>query len=175
MVLIFALLACAPKAPEVSAATPLPIDVALVAAPMGDAPPGDAPARLADGVDALLSARNLVPRRVEASSWGEAFAGKRVATQRMSWLTEREGHGSAVLLVSLEPRYFGFVSGRYRWSVQVEIVVQDASRPEHAVVDTFEVPALLTWDHEREDAAIAAASPVIERRIAERVEDWLGG
>ncbi len=113
--------------------------------------------------------------RVCASEWGAEFTGRRLLDQRAGWLAERPGHGDALLLVDLQPRYFGFFSGRYRWSVTVGVTLRDLSRPDHVVTDSFEVPALLTWDHEREDAAIEAASVVIRKRIEDRVEDWLGG
>lgn len=168
-------LGCGPKTPVEAATTPIPVDVALVASPMGSTEPRDAPERLAESVDALLTERNLVPRRIPASEWGAEFADRRLLDQRAAWLAERPGHGDAVLLVDLEPRYFGFFSGRYRWSVTVGLTLRDLTRPDHVVTDTFEVPALLTWDHEREDAAIEAASVLIRKRIEDRVEDWLGG
>ena len=168
------LFACAPKKPVVGAASPILVDLALVASPMAGEPV-DAPVALAAGISALLTERNLLPTLVSASEWAAVFAGRRLPDQRAAWLAERPGHAPTVLLVALEPRYFGFVNGRYRWSVTVELVLRDLGRPDHTVTDRFEVPALLTWDHEREDAAIDAASVVIRERISNRVDDWLGG
>lgn len=174
MVLI-ALWGCAPKAPAVSATAPVAVDVAWVAAPMGDLPPRDAPAALADALEPLLRARNLQPVRVPAAEWAAPFDARDLPEQRASWLAARAGAADAVLLADLSPRYFGFVNGRYRWTVTAELWLVDPHAPTHTVTDRFEVPTYLTWDHERDDAALLAAAPLIGRHLEDLAEDWIGG
>jgi hypothetical protein len=159
----------------VSASAPLTVDVAWVAAPMGEVPPREAPAALADAMEKQLRSRNLQPHRVPAAEWGVPFDARDLPEQRAGWLVARPGAADAVLLADLSPRYFGFVNGRYRWTVTAELWLVDPDDPTHAVTDRFEVPAYLTWDHERDDAALVAAAPLVGRHLDDLVEDWLGG
>lgn len=172
MVLIGLMLACAPKSPPLSAATPTPLDLVLVAEVPGEPAPRDVPAHVASRIGELATVRNLVPKQVPASAWSSAFASRETAGQRVGWALEQPGSSGATLVVSVMPTYFGFVAGRYRWTVAVESTLRAGDSPEQS--ERVEVPVLLTWDHEREDAAIIAALPLIEREIADQLDRWLG-
>jgi hypothetical protein len=171
MVLIAWLFACGPKAAPIAAAEPTPIDLVLVAEEPGDSPPRDVPPRAASRIGQVAAEYNLIPRAVDAGTWSEAFAARETAEQRVAWAREQPGAAPNVLVISVVPTYFGFVAGRYRWTVSVASTLQAAGAPEQA--ERFEVPVLLTWDHEREDAAIDAALPLIEREVADQIEGWL--
>ncbi len=171
MVLISWLLACAPKGPPVAAANPTPVDLVLVAEDQGDSAPRDVPPTAATRIGQLAADRNLLPRPITASVWSEAFASRETVEQRLAFAGAQPGASSATVLVTVEPGYFGIVSGRYRWTVDVDVALHapDADAARH-----FQVPVLLTWDHEREDAAINAALPLIAREIELQLDRWLG-
>jgi hypothetical protein len=170
MVLIHALLACGPKAAPVAAAQPTPLDLVLVAEDQGDHAPRDVPPAAASRIGQVAADRNLLPRPITASAWSTAFASRETAAQRLAWAAEQPSAAPATLVVSVEPSYFGIVAGRYRWTVDVDLALRagDADQAEH-----LRVPVLLTWDHEREDAAIDAALPLIERAVEAELDRWL--
>jgi hypothetical protein len=167
-------IACAPKASPQAAAVATPVDVAVVESTLGDAPVREAPDAFASAIADVLKDRNFVPKALAADAWAEPFSSRRSAPARVGWLAERQGAGPVIALVNVEPSFFALIDGRYRWTVAVDVAIREVARPAHEVDDHFEVPVLLTWDHEREDAAVNAGISVIERRVASDVEEWLG-
>lgn len=166
MVLILAALGCVARHEPVRADTPTPIDVVPVLAGVDDPAVTDAPERLDEALVQTLSAHNLQPTLVPADRWTQAFVTTRDTPRRVEHLAPKGN----LLLVETEAAYFSQLNGRYRWTVDVTLTLVPAG-----LSDTFEVPVFLEFQHEREEQALAAATPVIARHVGDLVDDWLAG
>ncbi len=174
MVLIL-LFACLPKQAPVQSIQALPTDVVAVANLLESREVRDGPAALYSAMEELLQQRNLRPQRVEPAVWTAEFGNRRSPGQRVLFLTERAGAGEVVLLVDTTASFYSQMSGRYRWTVAVEAQLRASNADKNPLSLNFEVPVFLDFDHEREDAAIAAAVPVIQHRLAALLDEWLSG
>lgn len=171
--LLFAAAAgCVPKSELLTAKDPVPVSVALVVEPAEGRAPLDPPEAVAAAVDAVLSARKLTPTRVNAASWAEVFTNKRTSAQRLGWLVEQPGQ-TLVMLVETHASYYSEMNGRYRWTVSTNATLVPRDRPAEAVTSSFEIPVFLNFYHQKEDAALEAAVPVLSRRLGELVDAWL--
>ena len=169
------LFACLPKQAPVQSISALPTDLVAVANLLESREVRDGPAALYGALEGLLQQRNLVPQRVEPAAWSAEFTNRRSPGQRVLFLAERSTTERVVLLVDTTASFYSQMSGRYRWTVAVEAQVRAAPTDKNPLSVTFEVPVFLDFDHEREDAAIAAAVPVIQHRLASLLDEWLGG
>jgi hypothetical protein len=174
MVLIL-LFACLPKQAPVQSIQALPTDVVVVANLLESREVRDGPTALYTAMEELLQARNLQPKRVEPLAWTAEFGNRRSPSQRILFLTERAEAGEVVFLVDTTASFYSQMSGRYRWTVAVEAQLRGSKADKNPVSLNFEVPVFLDFDHEREDAAIAAAVPVIQHRLAALLDEWLAG
>lgn len=73
---------------------------------------------------------------------------------------------AATLHLSTETDFFAQVAGRYRWTVRVRATLD---RPGSRVENTWDIPVFMVYDHERDDDAVRAAIPSIERHL----DAWL--
>lgn len=169
------LFACLPKQAPVQSLSPLPTDLVAVANLLESRDVRDGPAALYSAMEGLLQQRNLLPQRVEPEIWTAEFANRRSPGQRVLFLAERGPTERVVLLVDTTASFYSQMSGRYRWTVAVDAQVRAAPADKNPLSVQFEVPVFLDFDHEREDAAIAAAVPVIQHRLASLLDEWLGG
>ena len=175
MVLSLWLLACTPKHPPVVAASPIATDVVVVQDQLDQRGVTAGPPALQDGVRELLGRHALTAMPVPPETWQEAFGSRRTESQRLAWMTERSGASPALLLVETRAEFYSQMNGRYRWTVEVRTSLRSTAKAEQLASDSFSVPVFLDFDHEREDAAIAAAVPVIQHHLELMVENWLGG
>jgi hypothetical protein len=79
------------------------------------------------------------------------------------------------VIVAAEAHFYSQIEGRLRWTVAVDLLLATPGAPERPVVHHFEVPVFLQFLHEKEDAAVEAAAPVIARQVASHAGAWLGG
>lgn len=175
MAVLLGLAGCAPKtASVVSAPSALPTATAFVLTPE-EGPSRGVPQGLADGLDGLLSARNLVVQDVAPDAFAGPFGTRQATPHRLAWLADQGDAPALVLLVEAQVRFYSQLAGRYRWTVRVEASLAPVDQLEAAVVTTIEVPVFLQFHHEREGAALAAAAPAVERQVAWLLDSYLGG
>lgn len=169
------LLACAPKQAPLQALTAWPVDTVVVANLLDSREVREGPDALYTSVEGLLRQRNLQPQRLDAAQWTGAFTTRRSPGQRLVFLAERPEAAEVILLVDSTASFYSQMSGRYRWTVAVEAHLRRSNDGNSSMSLNFEVPVFLDFDHEREDAAIAAAVPVIQHRLGQLLDEWLGG
>lgn len=175
MVLSLWLLACVPKHTAVVSSTPIATDVVVVQDQLDQRTVASGPTALVTGVSDLLGKHGLNAMPVAPESWVEAFGARRTESQRLAWMTERTGASPAILLIETRAEFYSQMNGRYRWTVEVRSSLRSTAHPEQLASDSFSVPVFLDFDHEREEAAIAAAIPVIQHHLDVMVDAWLGG
>jgi hypothetical protein len=128
-----------------------------------------APARLEDGLLATLSERNLRPMTVPDAEI-PGLLGRGNGRMRLEQLAARDASAELLVLVEAEPSFYAQVAGRYRWTVAVTLTLADRADLDAAQVLSFDVPVFLQFSHEKEDAALAEATPVIQRKLGEMLD-----
>ncbi len=129
-----------------------------------------------EALAAVLAEHNLSPTWVDPDD-GRAGGGPAEATEVR--LHRLQAHAAAmgvpqVLLVEVQPSYYAQMDGRYRWTVAARVVVRGAGVEAPSAEETFSVPVFLRFDHEREEAALAAARRRLLRRVRRAVDTYLG-
>lgn len=172
---LLAALGCGPKAPP----PPVAVQPALLVAalePLADAPPRALPPGAEARVLAALRGVGLDATAVPAADFGPAFQSRRTPEHRSAWLRTQSGDGAPLLVIVVaEAHFYSQIEGRLRWTVAVDLLLATPGAPERPVVHHFEVPVFLQFLHEKEDAAVEAAAPVIARQVASHAGAWLGG
>lgn len=169
MVLI-ALLACIKHLPPAVDGGGRAVSVVAVVDAVGDAPTADAPESLDKAIAAALSARKLMPTVLSPEQWQAALGPARSSEQREAALAAFSPSLPNVL-VELAPAFYSELSGQYRWTVGVKLSL---AIPDSNTFDAaFSVPVFLRYAHEGESEAVAAAAPVISRRLGEMADIWL--
>ena len=87
-------------------------------------------------------------------------------------LTEA-GDASVEAQVEASTRWYSQLGGRYRWTVETVVRIVRTDDQELLSESMFEVPVFLLYDHEREDAALRQAMPVVERQFGEVLDRWI--
>jgi len=167
---------CAAKHGEaVLAPSPMSVAVLVVADYPDRAEVTGVPAAIGEALQAELVARNLHPELLAPADYTEEFASLRTPLHRLKHLSEQNRGSDLVLLVQTEPRYFSLLSGRYRWTVEVDLALAPANDPANAVMRHTKVPVFLEFHHEKEEEALTAAGPMIERQLRRLLDEGLGG
>jgi len=175
VVLIAAAVSCIPKPKGIQAPTPL--DVVVVAAvsypdqPEITGVPDDVAAVILE----VVQAHNLQPEMLAEVDFAETFAAKRRTLHRVGYLSEHHANTDLLLLVEAEPRYFSLLSGRYRWTVDATLSLVPPGQPDVAVTTEVSFPLFMEFHHEREEAVLQAAAPVLERHLGHLLDEYLGG
>lgn len=171
MVLIALSLACLKPAPPAQNGALRPLAVVNVLDAANDRAAVDTPDRFDAAVLGEVSRRALVPTLLQGPETLAPLTPNRETSQRLRALAPQMGT-EGVLLVETRPAYYSELNGQYRWTVGVVVTLasggQTASR-------AFDVPVFLRYHHEREEAAVDAASPVVARKVGEVLDTWLGG
>ena len=76
-----------------------------------------------------------------------------------------------MVLVEAVARFYSQLRGQYRWEVSVEATLLDPAKPEEAIVEQFDIPVFLRFQHEREPEALSAAGAELERRLQRLLDD----
>lgn len=167
---------CLSKNKEVVRA-PTPMSIA-VAGVLGFADRRDVealPQDLVDRIGTLLESRNLQPRAVPPTTYTEVFQRRRATPHRLAHLVENTSDTELIFLVETEPRFYSQLSGRYRWTVSMALTLAPRGSPEEAVTSEVKVPVFLQFYHQKEHAAIEAATPLVERHVGYLLDEYLGG
>ncbi len=172
---IFSLLTACPKAPLEPVLPSGETGVIWVTrTPSGSGGHVEAPQVLFDGLVNVLAAEGLLVKPVALESVGTALVTARTDEERFRAVLGERAAVGLVVLVETRARFYSQIEGRYRWVVDVRAGVAQASDPAVAVVEVFEVPVFLQFEHESEADAVAAAEPVIRRHLARLLRRHLG-
>jgi len=131
------------------------------------------PARVAERVGAALTERNLQPSALAAGLWEGEFASRRTTAHRVAWMAS---HTDAELLLLLETKavFYSALNGRYRWTVDGKATLVRRASPADATTGSFELPAFLDFEHEREARALEAGAAPIAEKIGSLADSVLG-
>ena len=158
---------CIPRIPVQRLPTPTPIAVAYVVDASFAGESTTAPEQLKASINAVLAERNLLPVEVPL----EVVKNTKLTDARMAAMREGSTEAPFILLVELRVHFFSQLDGRYRWEVGTAMTLERRSGTQ--VKDSFEVPIVLMFDHEKEAAAIVAAAPDIGNRLGVLVDGLL--
>ena len=167
--------ACVKPAPPPQAAAPTTTAIATVVEYMDSTQVAGVPEAFSRSVGDVLAARNLPPRVVPTSQYAEGWARVRSSRHRLEELAGMAGDAELLLLVEAHAEYYSQLNGQYRWVVRVNATLSPAGDLDAAQSVAFDVPVFLFFYHEKDLAALESAIPVIERRVAAMVDDYLGG
>jgi hypothetical protein len=169
------LLGCAAREAAPVAATGRSVAVLALHEGLADDAVEVAPDAFADALERAAAARGLSVLPVADAGALDPLRQHRTSAHRLAWMAGQPGDAELLLLVAAQARFFSQMSGRYRWTVEVQASVASRAEPGRAEDLRFQVPVFLEYDREREDAALAAAAPVVERRLGVLLDQWLGG
>jgi hypothetical protein len=164
------LTACAPK--MLGVATPvknLPSQLVVTQISMETGAPVAPPEALSKRLADQLQRNGYAVKTIPVEKLPADFARRRLPAHRAAAIGEQEG--GLVVLVESVARFYSQLQGQYRWEVSVEATLMDPSKPAEALVEQFEVPVFLRFQHEREPEALAAAGTEIERRLQQLLDD----
>jgi len=162
---------CAHAPPVVQAPQALEVDVVVVLSSTRTGAVSPAPSEVVESLTQVVIDRGLMAGPVPDSAWSAGFDSRRATAPRARYMSEQVSEG-IWLLVESEARWYAQVAGRYRWTVDV-IMTLGGAEGQVLSQQGFEVPVFLVYDHEREEAALLGAQPVIARRVGEMVDDWV--
>lgn len=171
MVLILAVLACIGTGSPYRASTPTPVASTITLSSPAARAKVSAPSAVTEALSKVMAARNLVHQPVRST---EVVNGLGTTAQRLAWLSARSGAG-VVLLVETTVRPMGYLSGRYRWGVEVRMSVSMPADATSTITESFPIPITLAEVHQQEAAALAAAAPQIARRAGILLDRSLRG
>ncbi len=165
---------CGPKKQVTQLATPARVAVAISFDSNATGRPQEVPEVVVASLRKPLTARNLEPNFLELSEFADDFERRRATSHRFAHLSELKEEADLVLLVEAQASFYSQLNGRFRWTVQARCTMGRPEQPELAVERAFEVPVFLRFPHEAEAEALAAASDMLRRRVAELAEVSLG-
>lgn len=123
------------------------------------------PAALDLALAKQLSLRGIAVGPFDTSTALKSFSDHRDTRARLNSLPDPQ---SPTLLVETVPSYYSEMNGKYRWTVHVVVSISPSEYSKD-----FDVPVFLQFYHEREDAAVASATPVIAQHTAQLLDAWL--
>ena len=170
LIFVCLLAACAPKTAGV--ATPvkgLPSRLAVTQISMETGAPVAPPAELSKRLETQLKRNGYAVTTIPVEGLPGDFARRRLPAHRAAAIGEQED--GLVVLVESVARFYSQLQGQYRWEVTVEATLMHPSKPAQAIVERFEVPVFLRFQHEREPEALSAAGAEIERRLQQLLDD----
>lgn len=165
------LLACIQPVPPHSAAVPTKITVAALRTDFATSQVAAVPQRLDDAIFMEMAHRTLQPLPVPLADL-DLFGAARDADWRLEQLAALSD-AELVALVNSEASFSSQLAGRYRWMVDTTIAVSPRDDLDAAVVHHLQTPVFLVYHHQREDDALAEATPAIERELAVVLDEVL--
>ena len=133
-----------------------------------------APAALCERLDAALGARNLVPSHLPEAALQE-FSRVRDTTRRLELLAAAVPEAEALLLVETQVVFYSQLAGSYRWTVYVRLSLAEPGAAAAALGQSLDLPVILTFAHQREAEALAAAGEALAARVGALCDDYFGG
>ncbi|MFL5321227.1 MAG: alpha-amylase family glycosyl hydrolase [Myxococcaceae bacterium] len=120
----------------------------------------DAPESVKQEVEAGLQSRNLVPARIPFEGFEAAFSASADSAKRFTFAEGLAGDAPLLLLVELRAEFFSQLQGQYRWQVYGKFS-SEKSTAAQPVTETFDVPAMMLFDHQRTPEVLMSKSPAI--------------
>ncbi|MDX2013439.1 MAG: alpha-amylase family glycosyl hydrolase [Myxococcaceae bacterium] len=160
-------LSCIPKVPRQRLENATPIVVGYIVDPTYAGEPSTAPDKLKEALARTLEERNLSVVEVPL----EVLKGQRITDTRRAALEAQQPDAPYFLLVELRVHFFSQLDGRYRWEVGTALTA--VKNGGVTSKDAFEVPVVLVYDHEKQRAAMNAASQDIATRLASLMDGLL--
>lgn len=136
------------------------IATVLVVDPEARGAAEEGPKALEERLAEALATRNLKLERAPLAALG----GQTISGERVKALA-RAGGAPYRLLVETRAVFFSQLDGRYRWTVGVRLSAARASDGA-AVVEEFNLPAVMAYDHQKGQAAVEDVADEIARRAA---------
>lgn len=151
---------CQKRVPPQRLPESAPIATVLVLDPESRGAVEEGPKALEERLAEALTSRNLKLERAPlAALGGQTISGERVkALARATSAPYR-------LLVETRAVFFSQLDGRYRWTVGVRLSGARASDGA-AVVEEFNLPAVMPYDHQKGQAAVEDVADELARRAA---------
>ncbi len=167
------LCACVQRAPVLKVQEPTAVSVAFVRDGEHQGGVFAVPDALKRQIASELGKRNLDVREIAFEQYEKAFAQTRDSRRRLEKLRQLAKDAPYVLLVETTASFFSQISGRWRWQVQAKL---SAARRDggDAVDDAFNLPTIVDFEHEKEDAVLSAASALLAERAGALMDDFLG-
>jgi len=160
--------ACLHRLPPQRLATPLPISVTMLE-DRGDetfALPDEVAARI--GQD--LEQRNLVVRALAPEPM---LGGGHNSQQRFATANSNSGDAAFALLIETRVAYYDLLEGQYRWVVYAKLTASRRGSQLQPAVDESEIPVFLQYAHQKQDAALDAASRVLAEKAAALIDGFI--
>ncbi len=154
---------------------PTPIAMVLILDDVHRRQSSGVPDALTERLRSVLKERNLVPQVISADTFNEQFGALRDTRRRLEQVAARTGQAELLLLVETQAVFYSQLSGRYRWTVYVKLSICERASVGNALTERFDLPAVLTHDHEREPEALVAAAQGIARRLGPLLDNYLAG
>lgn len=152
-------LSCIPKVPRQRLDAATPILVGYVVDPTYSGEATTAPDSLKEAIAKELEGRNLSVVEVPF----EVLKDGRITDTRKAALEAHQPDAPYFLLVELRVHFFSQLDGRYRWEVGTSLTA--SKNGGITTRDAFEMPVILQYDHQKQRAAINAASSDIATRL----------
>jgi hypothetical protein len=159
--------ACLPRVAKQRLENTTPIAVGYIVDPTYSGAPTTAPDKLKEALTKVLEERNLSVVEVPF----ERFGDERITDTRKAALKAAAPDAAYHLLVELRVHFFSQIDGRYRWEVGTSLSAAKAEGVESK--DAFEVPVILVYDHEKQRAAMNAASTDIGTHLSTLIDGLL--
>jgi hypothetical protein len=133
----------------------------------------EVPSALANRIATELDARNLKARNLDPARWAGELANRRTTAHRLAWLAQST-EAELVLLVETRAAFYSALNGRFRWTVDAKATLARRATPDDATTSTFELPAFLDFEHEKENRALEVSAPVVAEKIGALADSVLG-
>lgn len=169
VVLLVGATSCLPRIPRQRLSERAKIAVGYIVDPQYAGAAFAPPAALKDAIKKELDDHNLEIVDVPL----EGIAAQRLTDARFVAVEKAAGEARFLLLVEQRVMFFSQIDGRYRWEVGTALTasrVRSAGEPAAGIggntaKDTFEIPVILMFDHEKEAEAISYAATDVSNRV----------
>ncbi len=136
---------------------------------------GAVPAGFVEAIDQALGERNLVASNIDLSSMAPELARKRASKDRLASVARNAGAAELLLLVEMRAAYYSQINGRYRWTVYIKLSLATLGALDDATIVSFDLPVMLSFDHQRDQEALAYAAAPVARKLGQELDDFLAG
>ena len=164
---------CLQSKPALRLDQPTPVALVLVRDDVHEKIAHAVPDSMVERLKSELSERNLVPRLLQTEGFAERFSTLRDSRRRLQHLASKTD--GLLVLIETQPVFYSQLSGRYRWTVYVKISISEAGNKNGPMVQIFDLPAVLTYDHEREAEALQAVSSSVASKLGQVMDAYLEG
>ncbi|MBR2980270.1 MAG: hypothetical protein IKC51_10115 [Myxococcaceae bacterium] len=162
---------CVKTAPVVKLPEKTPIAVAFVLDDDHQGLVGEVPEALKKEVSAVLAERNLDLFEIPFASYAEVFVPVRDSQRRLARLTNSEA--PLTLLVETKAVYFAQLSGRYRWTVSLNLSVARKDGSIEPLSSASDLSTFVDFEHQKEPAVISSIASDLARRVGALLDEFL--